>query len=140
MPRAAAVLTGAAVKSFISRLLILVCALHLSGAHWAALQTVAWARMLVTRVGTEGLGGAIQSTFDGDHPCPMCSAISDGQKQEKEKSTESPALKVVRELQVLIAEAAALPQPAQVGEMRWTQFAATAPRRMEAPPVPPPLA
>ncbi len=128
------------MKNLIHRLLIVACALYLSGAHWAVLQVTAWTGMLVARTQASGVAEAVTTTFDGAHPCRMCSAITAGQKREQQRSTEYPALKAMQELQIVMDAAAALPAPTLTGEEHWTKFSATAPLRADAPPTPPPLA
>lgn len=54
-----------------------------SGGHWMVLQGVAWTRMLVAFTQTDSLGKAIEKTFDGDHPCPMCLKIREGRANEQ---------------------------------------------------------
>src|SRR5688572_27774761 len=56
------------VRSVLLRALAIVCALQVSGAHWLALQTVAWTGMLVTRSQQAGVEEAMRTTFDGQHP------------------------------------------------------------------------
>jgi len=46
--------------------------LTLVGGHGAALQTVAWIGMVSARLDSQGVEGAIRSTFDGKHPCRLC--------------------------------------------------------------------
>ena len=56
------------------------------GGHWAVLQSVAWARMLADFSRTESLGAALEKTFDGEHPCPMCLKIREGKAQEQKQA------------------------------------------------------
>ena len=53
------------------------------GLHWAALQTVAWMGMLLDYSRTGTVASAIEKTFDGHHPCPLCQAISKGRESGK---------------------------------------------------------
>jgi hypothetical protein len=53
-----------------------------TGAHWAALQTVAWTAMLAEHLRTSSLTEAVTHTFDGRHPCVLCKAIAVGKKSE----------------------------------------------------------
>ena len=57
------------------RCLALAAALGMSGGHWAVLQTIAWAKMIVQYSRQATLQTAIQQTFDGEHPCEMCRMI-----------------------------------------------------------------
>ena len=55
----------------------MVAALVLTtGAHWAALQTVAWTTMLANNLCTQSVSEAVSHTFDGEHLCPLCRAIA----------------------------------------------------------------
>jgi hypothetical protein len=72
-----------------SRLGILFCSLALLqilGGHWAFLQTGAWIGMIVQYSQQGGLKSGLAQTFDGEHPCPVCKAVQDGQKQEQKKA------------------------------------------------------
>src|SRR6188768_3978782 len=69
------------------RILAILCALHVSGAHWLALQTAAWTGMLVSRSQSATVSEAVRTTFDGDHPCPLCQAVEEGQQREKDQES-----------------------------------------------------
>jgi len=63
---------------------LLVGALFLAiGGHWAVLQTVAWATMLVDYSHNASLVEAVGKTFDGQHPCQMCADIQKNSQSEK---------------------------------------------------------
>ena len=47
--------------------------------HLPLLQVVAWTGMVVKYAQTAPLSTAIEMTFDGDHPCPLCLAIRKAQ-------------------------------------------------------------
>lgn len=128
------------MKQAVHRLLVVACALHLSGAHWAVLQMAAWTGMLVKRAQVTGVAEAIQTTFDGRHPCAMCAAIESGQKEEQKEESGDFALKELSQIKLVAMEIAALPHPSEAGELHWRAFAATAGWRTDAPPTPPPLA
>jgi hypothetical protein len=72
-----------------SRIGILFCSLALLqilGGHWAFLQTGAWIGMAVQYSQQVGLKAGLAQTFDGEHPCSVCKAIQNGQKQEQKKA------------------------------------------------------
>jgi hypothetical protein len=54
------------------------------GLHWALLQGVAWAGMLITYAQEASLQEAVAKTFDGQHPCPLCKVVKQGREQEKQ--------------------------------------------------------
>lgn len=53
------------------------------GAHWALLQTVAWTTMLADNLQSGSFQSAIARTFDGQHPCNLCKAITAGKNSEQ---------------------------------------------------------
>src|ERR1035438_7892946 len=57
------------------------------GLPWAFLQWFAWTTMLVDNLTTNSFFVALQRTFDGKHPCPLCKAIAEGKKSEKKSDT-----------------------------------------------------
>lgn len=58
-------------------------ALRLLGGDFAVLQVVAWTGMIVTRTAEQGVTAAVASTFDGQHPCPLCQALDTARSQEQ---------------------------------------------------------
>jgi hypothetical protein len=79
-----------AVRRFLVILLLLV----VSGGHWFALQSVAWAAMLVANLRTTPVAQAVTNTFDGQHPCPLCKAIAAGKKSETKSELTIPSMKL----------------------------------------------
>ena len=53
------------------------------GAHWAVLQSAAWAGMLVSYSRGATVQEAWSKTFDGQHPCQLCRIVQTGQASEK---------------------------------------------------------
>jgi hypothetical protein len=66
--------------------LMLVALLAATGAHWAALQSVAWTTMFVDNLHSNFISQALIRTFDGKHPCQLCQAVAAGKKSEKKSS------------------------------------------------------
>lgn len=58
------------------------------GLHWATLQAFAWTTMIVERSQTGSLAEAIQTTFDGRHPCKLCKVVRTGQAAEKKSESQ----------------------------------------------------
>jgi hypothetical protein len=70
---------------------VLAVALAFSiGLHWGFLQSAAWVGMVISYSRSASLGEAIEKTFDGKHPCPLCKAVAEGKKSEQ-KQESSPA-------------------------------------------------
>ena len=69
--------------------IILAVGLSLSlGLHWCLLQSVAWASMLVERTHEASFTEAVQTTFDGQHPCKLCRIVREGQQAEKKSDRQ----------------------------------------------------
>lgn len=49
---------------------------------------VAWSKMIVDYSAQDGLIEGTRKTFDGEHPCSMCKAITEGKKQESKRSDD----------------------------------------------------
>jgi hypothetical protein len=75
----------------IAIIVALCCAIEL---HWVALQSVAWATMIVDYSKRAPLCAAIAQTFDGAHPCSLCRAVSKGKNSEKKSEIQSPVPKI----------------------------------------------
>ena len=66
--------------------IVMIAALFLSvGGHLALLQGVAWATMIRDYSRTGSLTQAVEKTFDGKHPCPLCKKIA-AQRTHEEKA------------------------------------------------------
>jgi len=104
-----------------------------TGAHWAALQTVAWTTMLANNLRSDTLTTAVSKTFDGEHPCPLCKAIAAGKKTEKKSEAVAPVMKLEFPP---VAAAVLLFPPAQFKLLPPQTFFANS--SFSKPPVPPP--
>lgn len=104
------------------------------GVHWVALQSMGWATMLVTRSQTAGLGEAVRTTFDGEHPCEVCRMVSEGRKAEK----QAPAVFKVTKIEAAMDACPAVLPPAP--PMERVAIGVDLPRTSfrGSPPVPPP--
>lgn len=96
--------------------------------------------MLVTRSQTVGVGQAVLTTFDGAHPCDLCSAITSGQQEEKKEAPAAPVVKKLLEFKSATLVRFELALPLERGEIAWSGFRVKAGRPLDAPPTPPPLA
>lgn len=107
------------------------------GLHWGVLQSVAWASMLVERARTQTLAEALDTTFDGQHPCEICVIVRDGKAAEKKAQTPQTSSSSVRvELCVRLEAVPVLYDPG----LPLTVFPAHPflSSRLEPPPLPPP--
>ncbi len=113
---------------------LLIAALCLSlGGQWVALQSVAWATMLVSNSRHAPLGVAVAQTFDGAHPCGLCHAVAGGQKSEK----DSASLPAVVKLDLICPARVVALAPAAT-PYEYDSFSVTVPKLFLAPRVPPP--
>ncbi len=64
--------------------LLLVAFVFSCGGQWALLQGVAWANMIREYSVMVPLTQAVQMTFSGQYPCPLCKAIA-ARKQSQDK-------------------------------------------------------
>ena len=71
----------------------LVAVVVMSGAHWFALQSIAWGRMIADFSRQDSLGTAISKTFSGKHPCSMCLQIRKGWHEERQREEKLPWIK-----------------------------------------------
>jgi hypothetical protein len=103
------------------------------GAHWAILQTVAWMGMAVSFSQSDSLAVALQKTFDGRHPCPLCKAVAAGKRSEKRSELKSsgPKLEFVSQDERMRV----LPLELDLGFPEWRSRDWTL---LDSPPVPPP--
>ncbi|MEO6478619.1 MAG: hypothetical protein ABIQ96_26095 [Luteolibacter sp.] len=82
------------------------------GGHLALLQTIAWGNMLVDFSSKASLSEAMEKTFDGEHPCPLCKVV----KKTKSEDEKKPMLKSEMKMEV------ALPVPVKVPFPRSTDL------------------
>jgi len=64
--------------------LIFLAMFSIAGGHWAVLQSVAWAGMVVEYSKASTVGAALVKTFSGEAPCDMCRTIETGKQQERQ--------------------------------------------------------
>ena len=119
--------------SCLSRLLIFLAAVQILGGHWAALQSIAWARMVADYAQGESLVAAIEKTFDGDHPCDLCKQVASGRAQEQ----KLPVAKSIVKLDAVLMAKVSVPAP-RIVDLEYSVFAPTAVERGSAPQSPPP--
>ena len=58
------------------------------GGHWALLQSAAWVGMAVKFSKTDSVSVALQKTFDGKHPCPLCKLVKSGKASEQKRDLQ----------------------------------------------------
>jgi hypothetical protein len=114
----------------IATIVALCCAI---GLQWVALQSVAWATMIVDYSKRAPLCSAIAQTFDGTHPCSLCHAVDKGKASEKRSDMQSTAPKID-----IICVTRTIRLMALVTPLDFAVVAFSLPERRHSPPVPPP--
>jgi hypothetical protein len=105
------------------------------GLHWSFLQSLAWTTMLADNLTTASFSTAVQRTFDGRHPCPLCKAVAEGRRSEKKSETLVP----LKKFEALNQAAAIVVSPTASFPAIRAQ-AAVFKTLPHAPPTPPPRA
>jgi hypothetical protein len=121
--------------SRLSRILIVLVLLASVGGHWMLLQSVAWTRMIVERSRAASFTEAVQTTFDGAHPCSLCKRIAEGRQGEKQPAKAPVAAKIDLLLERRIVT---LLPPSE--RIKFSMETRAGLARTERPPVPPPRA
>lgn len=104
-------------RSSLIRVLGLACLsialFSIAGGHYAVFQTIAWAQMLKDYSKEASVAEAVEKTFSGEAPCPMCKKIS----EERQKEEKAPAtVKVEKKGETFVATARKdLPLPQAIG-------------------------
>ena len=120
---------GHFAKSLIAVLLIVSL-----GGHWAFLQSVAWASMVIDYSKDAPLSVAVAKTFDGKNPCNLCHLVKRGQESEQKQD----ATKVKTKLEFWMLERAVDFQNQEGAFQQFASLQNTFAGRMESPPIPPP--
>jgi hypothetical protein len=116
-----------------SRVLLVLTLCLAVGGHWVALQSVAWASMLVQYSSRAPLSQAVAQTFDGDHPCGLCKGITAAQQSQKKRDAQPAPIKV----DLICAMRTITLLPPCAGFLFGT-FETRAFKRAHSPPTPPP--
>lgn len=124
---------------FVGHAVAAVAMFFVAGGHWGALQSVAWAGMLWNYTQTDGsLLSGVKKTFDGEHPCTMCTSIRTAKEKERTSPVTVLALKKLEAFPVPLR--AVLP-PRDCREFVFPDSGDLRPAaRADAPPVPVPIA
>jgi len=64
------------------------------GGHWALLQSAAWVGMAVNFSKHDSVGVALQKTFNGKNPCPLCKLVKSGKAAEKKQDQQKLEAKI----------------------------------------------
>jgi hypothetical protein len=132
------------MKSFhdVRRLLgciVMTAALFLSvGGHLAILQGVAWATMVRDYSRAGSLTQAVEKTFDGKHPCPLCKKIASARAHEEKAPV---TVKAEKKAEAFVAVSSQIVPLPVVRSFTYPPHPfLNAPEHPSAPPVPVPIA
>ncbi len=115
--------------------LVIVGTICLSlGLHWALLQGVAWAGMLVSFASEGTVMEAVQKTFDGQHGCPLCKKVKEGQSNRKQPQQAGQSM---QKINAVLVEVSTLVAPAG-DTFSFVPLHETLVQRTELPETPPP--
>ena len=104
------------------------------------LQGTAWTGMLVSRAISTSVPEALASTFDGQHPCAMCSAIAEGKCNEEDADADFAPSKKSAEMKFLTLVLESPPaRSLDQGQVIWPRFEQQVVVRVDAPLTPPPV-
>lgn len=134
------------MKKLLRYLLVSLGCLHLTGGPLALLQVYAWGGMLISYSQKTGLRQAVQDTFSGEKPCPMCRRIAVAEKKS-DSERNAPIVPGQREIrlqdlapQMIPLDLIALKTPAGRSFVPAPAVASAGSpgRGADAPPLPPP--
>ncbi len=105
------------------------------GLHWAFLQSVAWAGMIVSYTQeTSSFTTALERTLDGKHPCKICVVVDHGKKADK----ESDKLPSMQKLELFSEPASPFVPTLRLASDPRPLVRLSEPARSSPPPLPPP--
>jgi hypothetical protein len=117
----------------LTHLVILVAFVFSCGGQWAAFQVIAWGNMIREYSEMVPLTQAVQMTFSGQYPCPICKAIAERKSAEQQKDFAFNKYDKKYPLPVVTA----LPAP-KVAAATYLEPRFIFSSRTETPPTPPP--
>lgn len=124
------------MNSRFAKAIALIAGVHVLGGHWLTLQIVAWMGMFAVNSQQGDLGSALEKTFDGKHPCPLCCAVEAGQKKEKENQRKQ-LVDTINKVNAVAPAKVELPAPTP-SLLVYFSFSRSAESIRIQPPSPPP--
>ena len=119
----------------LTHLIVLVAFVFSCGGQWAAFQVIAWANMIHEYSEMVPLSQAVEMTFSGEYPCPICKAIAERKSAEQQKDLALGKYDKKYPLPMVVAELATQTRLAAVA---YPEFLLNFSSRVETPPTPPP--
>lgn len=123
---------------WLGKCLCLVAALAVTDAHLILVQGWAWSNMLQDRAPERGVAEALESTFSGAEPCPMCCAVQEERHEEQEEAPVPESDPTMKWIPTSASEEMALYPPATpYCKQMWTSGWMLC-LRTDSPEIPPP--
>jgi hypothetical protein len=116
-----------------THLIVLVAFVFSCGGQWGVFQVIAWANMIREYSEMVPLAQAVQMTFSGQYPCPICKAIAEKKSSEQQKALTIEKYEKKFPLPVTIAVASP-----KVATFQYGDCLVFFRSRAETPPTPPP--
>ena len=127
--------SNASLLPRIARLVIVGVVCLSLGLHWALLQGVAWAGMLVSFASEGSVMEAVQKTFDGQHGCALCKKVKEGSSSNRKQTQQ--AGQSMQKINAVLVEMTTLVAPAG-DTFSFVPLHETLVHRAELPETPPP--
>ena len=119
----------------LTHLIVLAAFLFSCGGQWYLFQGIAWAKMIADYSQFVPMSQAIQMTFSGQYPCPICKAIA----EKKAQSDKEQMLTLDKAQKKFFSPAfVSMTIPVPVSFFYPSHYSASLSVRAEAPPTPPP--
>jgi len=116
-----------------THLIVLAAFVFSCGGQWGVLQGLAWANMIREYSQMVPLTRAVEMTFSGEYPCPICKALAERKSSEQQKALTIEKYEKKFPLPVVVA----LAKP-DVSDFTYREIRIDFSSRVEAPPTPPP--
>ena len=117
----------------LTHLIVLVAFVFSCGGQWAAFQVMAWGNMIREYSEMVPLSQAVEMTFSGQYPCPICKAIAERKSSEQQK--DFALNKYDKKFPLPVVAAVALPK---VSDLSYMEPLFVFSSRTESPLTPPP--
>jgi hypothetical protein len=117
----------------LTHLIVFVAFVFSCGGQWAVFQAIAWGNMIREYSQMVPLTQAVEMTFSGQYPCPICKAIAEKKSSDQQKSLTLEKYDKKYPLPVSIAVTCP-----DFTTITFDDFATIFFSRSEVPPTPPP--
>lgn len=117
----------------LTHILVLAAFVFSCGGQWYVLQGIAWVKMIHDYSQIVPLTEAVNMTFSGKYPCPICKALAEKKQSENNKICD--VEKYTKKFFAPLAVATVVPSATSFQYANFSDHLLT---RTESPPTPPP--